>query len=94
MTAISRTGAAFLAALTLTAFAAPAASAQSWSQMRRIAAACKPDYQRLCPGVQRGGGRILACLQANEANLSPDCRAVLPEAQAMRQQQQQSVADQ
>lgn len=36
--------------------------------------ACRADYRRLCPDVQMGGGRILACLNQHAAELSPECR--------------------
>jgi len=38
---------------------------------------CGPDYRALCGGVQPGGGRAIACLRENAAQLSPRCRAVL-----------------
>jgi hypothetical protein len=37
--------------------------------------ACRADVQAYCAGIQPGGGRIKACLQANAARLSPPCRA-------------------
>lgn len=40
--------------------------------------ACEPDVQRLCPGIEAGGGRILACLRKHDAELSPACRAAMP----------------
>lgn len=40
--------------------------------------ACRSDLQSLCSGVQPGGGRLLACLKANQARLAPDCQAALP----------------
>jgi len=36
--------------------------------------ACRADAEKLCPGVRRGEGRILVCLQAKEAQLSPACK--------------------
>jgi hypothetical protein len=46
-----------------------------------IANLCRADFESLCPGVRPGGGRIVACLGANVAKLSPACRAALPDAQ-------------
>ncbi len=55
-------------ALLLTMLAAGAARAED---------ACRADVERLCAGIPRGGGRIMACLKANSAQLSPGCKADL-----------------
>jgi hypothetical protein len=39
--------------------------------------ACKLDLVRHCRGVEPGGGRALACLSANEANLTVRCRTAM-----------------
>ncbi len=39
--------------------------------------ACRSDYRSFCAGTRPGGGRILACLQKNAANLSPACQQAL-----------------
>lgn len=39
--------------------------------------ACGEDVRALCPGVAPGGGRIVECLVAQSARLSPACRSVL-----------------
>jgi len=39
--------------------------------------ACRADVDRLCPGIPPGGGRIAACLKANQAQVSPACKAEL-----------------
>jgi len=39
--------------------------------------ACRADAQRLCAGIERGGGRIFACLAGQKDKLSDDCRKVL-----------------
>jgi hypothetical protein len=39
----------------------------------RAGGTCRPDVERLCTGVVRGGGRIQACLKEHEADLSPAC---------------------
>ena len=44
---------------------------------RRAAGAwkvCEPDIAKLCPGVEVGGGRILACLKAHDTEVSAGCR--------------------
>src|SRR5260370_39855712 len=36
--------------------------------------ACASDAQRLCAGVQPGGGRIVACLKEHKDSLSDQCK--------------------
>jgi hypothetical protein len=38
-----------------------------------VRAACRGDVQRLCHGVQSGGGRIGECLKARMSEVSPGC---------------------
>ena len=38
---------------------------------------CKADVARLCPGVQMGGGRIIACLKAHKEEVSIGCGKAL-----------------
>jgi hypothetical protein len=52
------------------------ASAQQ-DNRQTIKQACDADYRSLCAGVQPGGGRIVACLQQNNAKLSQQCREAL-----------------
>ena len=47
-------------------------------------AACKADVDKLCPGVQPGGGRIIACLQQNDAQVSAACKDALAKAREKR----------
>lgn len=47
---------------------------------RAMAAACKDDYRRLCGGVERGEGRVVACLRDHAAELAPTCRDALTRA--------------
>lgn len=49
-------------------------------------AACRQDVQTLCPGVQRGGGRIMECLKSHETEISAGCKAAMKEAHARRVQ--------
>jgi Cysteine rich repeat len=58
--------------LALLWFAQPAAANE-----RAAMQACRADAQKLCAHVQPGGGRIVACLRDNEANLSSSCQAQL-----------------
>jgi hypothetical protein len=57
--------------------AAPAALAQQAAAMKY----CKADLERLCPGVQPGGGRIIGCLKAHKEEVSIGCGKAL---QAMK----------
>jgi hypothetical protein len=42
-----------------------------------LRSACGLDARALCGGVAPGGGRLMQCLAAQSASLSPDCRNVL-----------------
>lgn len=39
--------------------------------------ACSADAEKLCAGVMKGEGRVLACLQGNQAQLSPACKQLV-----------------
>jgi hypothetical protein len=61
--------------------AAPALAAPALAQERgALRQACVGDYRALCANVERGGGRIIQCLKANEAKLSAGCRGALQQA--------------
>jgi hypothetical protein len=36
--------------------------------------ACKADAEKLCPGIQPGGGRLKACFKEHKKDLSADCK--------------------
>ncbi len=59
---------AIASALSLAALisTAPNALAQQAAAMKY----CKADYERLCPGVKRGGGRSIACSKETKAEVS------------------------
>jgi hypothetical protein len=44
-----------------------------------LRSACGVDVRTLCDGVAPGSGRLMQCLAAQSASLSPDCRDVLSE---------------
>lgn len=46
-------------------------------EARVLRADCGGDYQRFCPGVRPGGGRVLSCLRAHGPQLSQQCHSVL-----------------
>ena len=45
-----------------------------------IRSKCGADFQKLCSGVQLGGGRAAACLRAHASELTPGCRQALTSA--------------
>ncbi|MBJ3775135.1 cysteine rich repeat-containing protein [Acuticoccus mangrovi] len=75
-------GALTLGAVLLPAGLAMAQTAQpriTQAEAMQIASACKADIQRICPGVQPGGGRVMACMRAKASEVSPGCQAVIGE---------------
>jgi len=48
--------------------------------------ACRADLEKLCPGVQPGGGRIGQCLREHQDQVSDSCKSALAAARARRQQ--------
>ncbi len=57
-----------LLSLSLVAAAQPAAAFDE-----AVMGYCKSDVERLCPGVQPGGGRILQCLKSHKEEMSVGC---------------------
>lgn len=55
---------------------------------RALHGACHEDVQRLCAGIQPGGGRIIACMRDHAGDLSPTCRDAIDKARAARAAQQ------
>jgi len=51
--------------------ALPALSPREELAVLRIG--CGPDFRMLCAGAEPGGGRIVGCLSAHRAQLSPRC---------------------
>jgi hypothetical protein len=65
--------------LTLVVFVCAAAAVQSAQadnqpSLAAVQAACSGDAQKLCAGVQPGGGRIIACLKEHRDALSDQCK--------------------
>ena len=57
----------------LTIFAAQA-------EEKEMRGACRADLQKLCKGIQPGGGRLVMCLKQHESEVSPGCREEMAEA--------------
>ena len=72
-----RSAVLIFATLGLSASVAFAADQPSNSGAR---GACKADSEKLCPGVERGHGRIAACLRQNEAQVSAACKDAMAKA--------------
>jgi hypothetical protein len=77
---ISSTEVRCIAAAFLVALAMPVTSqAQTLiptglrSEAYALMKVCRGDYDRLCSGVQPGGGRVLACLRSHANELSTAC---------------------
>lgn len=54
---------------------APAQAVTLNAEQRAMAQACRADARQLCASVERGEGRMLACLGAHKTRLAPACRA-------------------
>lgn len=63
----------FAGLLTLVSFVP--ALAQDFTAEQR--GACKGDYDKFCKGTMPGGGRVLACLNKQRAELSEACKKVV-----------------
>ncbi|MCX7111165.1 MAG: cysteine rich repeat-containing protein [Proteobacteria bacterium] len=72
---IIRTTLAFtLIAASIPAFAG---GSQLDADFQALRTYCKADVERLCAGVEPGGGRIKACLMANKEQMSVGCAQAL-----------------
>jgi hypothetical protein len=75
------------------------ATAQTMSYpeaISQLAAACNADLARYCKGVELGNGRLKACLDANQARMSPQCqqtRAMVYASIARRAAAQRDIGD-
>jgi hypothetical protein len=57
-----------------------APNAPSQQAVNEARAACGPDIQALCAGVQPGGGRIIACLKEHKDKVSDVCKKAVVKA--------------
>ena len=58
----------------------------------KIARACGADVGKHCAGVPLGGGAVMACLQAKQAEISAGCKATVMQAFASVQKRMQAQA--
>ena len=56
------------------------AQAPSQQAVADARTACETDIQKLCTGVQPGGGRILACLKQHKDQVSDGCKQAVVKA--------------
>ncbi len=79
---IIRTSLAFI--LSFASVSAFAGGSQLDGEIQALRAYCKADVERLCPGVEPGGGRIKACLMANKEQMSVGCAQALMKLKDMK----------
>ena len=71
-------------ALALAALLLPAAALAQTPDRAAIRQACAADFQKNCPGIQPGGGRLAACMKEKRAAFSETCLTTLQRARAQR----------
>src|SRR5215475_9682916 len=60
---------------------APAPSPVLSPVLAQLKAICQSDIQKLCPNVQPGGGRIIACMAEHQDQITPPCKKAISQAQ-------------
>jgi hypothetical protein len=71
-------------ALVLACLLLPAATLAQTPDRAAIRHACAADFQKNCPGIKPGGGRLAACLKEKRASFSEACLTTLQQARAQR----------
>ena len=71
-----------LAVAAASAFLIASLSNAAMAQMQEVMRYCKPDIERLCPGVQPGSGRIAQCLKAHKMDVTVGCAKTLQKVKA------------
>jgi hypothetical protein len=64
-------------ALSLVFLGAVLSSSSAMAQTAAERAACQADFEKLCAGVEPGGGRVVECLAKQLDKLTPQCKAVV-----------------
>jgi hypothetical protein len=70
---IRHVAAAPLLAAVLIAFCAPQAVQAQGGEKGGALASCKADAERICPGVEPGGGKLIGCLKQHENDVTVGC---------------------
>jgi hypothetical protein len=66
-----------LAVLAAVAVPALAQEGKMEKDMEALRTYCKPDIERLCQGVEPGGGRLKECLARHKEEISVGCAKAL-----------------
>jgi hypothetical protein len=53
------------------------AGSPAMADERQLLKYCKADVERLCAGIEPGGGRLIECLKANKEGMSVGCAQAL-----------------
>ncbi len=69
-------------AVVASAIALMALASAAVAQTAELMKYCKADAERLCPGVEPGGGRIVGCLKAHKMEMSIGCGKALQKIKA------------
>ena len=64
----------FLSILGMVLAPAPGAAMAQTAAERE---ACQADFEKYCPGVEPGGGRVLECLGKHLDQLTPQCKSMV-----------------
>ena len=71
--------------LMFASLSALAGGSQMEDEFQALRQYCKADVERLCPNVEPGGGRIIACLKANKEQMTVGCAQALMKLKSMKQ---------
>jgi hypothetical protein len=52
--------------------------------VEKVRNACGADIQKLCAGVQQGGGRVLQCLREHQSDVSEGCQTAMKDIPSRR----------
>lgn len=77
-----------LAIALIRAVSAQDSTAGQATLLNEVRAACQSDVQRLCSGIQPGGGRILSCLMQHKDDVSGQCQQAYTKARQAAGQEQ------